>query len=229
MLSTQSGLIQAQAEPLYYDIVGLSLRDELVFKSYVRLLGPRLRHVWHYSPTSPQLVVAAQATQLPVPDDVPVITVGVSNQQREQFLALPFRHEEIAAELNRQGVILALQLAPSQAAQAFNDNGVLFGLSRWPRMDLMATLERKRMVAHLSAKTLSIAQLATLSGCAEPVCRMFIAELQNHGVIKLVRNSSPTPLPDTNQASVQAISTAPALSSAGESLFARIRKRLNFY
>jgi hypothetical protein len=96
-----------------YCISGLAARDQIVFKSLMRLLSPRLSHAWVYEPKGVLAVVgdpaildknlslethrqAIEVAQI-------VLSVGIQRNNDIHFLRLPFQANLMEVQLNAIG------------------------------------------------------------------------------------------------------------------------------
>ncbi len=97
---------------LSFSVEGLSAREELLFKSFVRLLNHRTRHAWLYTARPMQFQADFKVDLRVVPDEtdhglIPpeqcLLTLGTLHHIRNAYLRLPLRPEELEVALNRQG------------------------------------------------------------------------------------------------------------------------------
>jgi hypothetical protein len=100
---------------LRYCIDALPAREELVFKSLVRMLEHRTHHSWRYSPGSSDLLVIGEGVdsltlEARQPKPLQVLTLGTKASRRDWYLPLPLRASDLEAELNRMGAVLAAQV-----------------------------------------------------------------------------------------------------------------------
>jgi hypothetical protein len=102
----------------------LPAREELLFKSLVRLLDHKTHQSWLYFPhcTNVRADLLIVAKGIIPPADVSqngslqqVLTLAVSGSTRDFFLCLPLRANELEAELNRLGGLIQGALMTGRA------------------------------------------------------------------------------------------------------------------
>ncbi len=224
---------------LRFGIIGLPAREEMLFKSFVRLLDNRSLHQWHYLPQMADLWVVAPGIEPPSQGSISserrqVLTVGGCGDNASASLNLPLVPLNIEAALNQLGSkILSSRVVRDKPAtsQRYPES---YRLTRWPRVNMLGTKERMRMATLLLGKPLTIGQLADYSSLPVSVCEGFVQDLKTTGLVQMIQIHS-VPATNSDQAANSAFSdlhlltepmktTAPALSG----LFARIRNALAF-
>jgi hypothetical protein len=229
-----------EREVLSFSVEGLSVREELLLKSFVRLLSHRTRHIWLYraQPTDIQTdfkvdlrVVPDGIDALSIPPAQHVLTLGTLHRQRDAYVCLPLHADELEAALNRQGkLIVSLRAAfkpspppdPMVAHPRFSTNVLspsheAVRLVRWPPASLLGSAARMRLTTLMTGPPLTLAMLQQRSGLAAQVCAEFVDELRRAGYI----HSPPATLPTARAPEKAGI--APKVQSG---LLARIRSRL---
>ena len=217
---------------LRFGILGLPAREEMLFKSFVRLLDNRSLHQWHYLPQMADLWVVAPGIAPPGQGSISserrqVLIVGDTNDSTTTHIKLPLAPLNIEAALNQLGSkILSSRVVIDKpnTAQSYPES---YRLTRWPRVNLLGTKERMRMATLLLGKPLTINQLADYSFFSVAVCESFVQDLKATGLVQVIQiQSIPT---DANGATIAAhLSTEPLTgkASAPSGLFARIRNAL---
>ena len=178
---------------LNFSIEGLSTRDEILFKSLVRLLDHLTVQKWNFRPPSADyrvdlLVVADSvvptAYRYVHPVLQPVLTIG-KGMERDMYLLWPVQPQRLQAELNRIGNVAVLhQLSDSQTpfAAAIGNAGLeatqLFKLKQWPPVQYLAGVGRMRLATLLTGKAMTLKELQHRSAVPLSVCQAFIDDLQ---------------------------------------------------
>ena len=234
-----------------FSIEGFAPRDELLFKSLVRLLNHRTQHGWFYTPEhGAELIdlrvvsdaLATSISQLPAPYFQGVLTLSAVERSEPGVLMLPVRADLLELQLNRLGQLIettrrqliadAASTAPATFAQpvrataAANDQPVL--LSRWPPPSLVKSPARLRMATLLVGKSTTLAELARKTGQPLPLCIEFLDDLRRANLLTDVSASKDIRLPAAN--ANQQINTASVTHGQGSvpvsrGLLSRIRSR----
>lgn len=182
---------------LSFSVEGLGPRDEVLFKSLVRLLSHRTLHDW-FQPTEKNLeqvdlrVVCDRLTAtirpLPAPQFQAVLTLSATDKTLPAVLHLPVRADALESELNRLGQLIEttrrhlarLAAMPRAAVEppavAISDRP--FKLSRWPTSHLLNSPARLRIAALLVGKPVTLAELAEKTGQPLVLCLEFVNELR---------------------------------------------------
>lgn len=186
---------KGQRALLSFSVEGLPPREELLFKSLVRLLDHRTHQHWAWKTGRADLRVVGQhvpSAQEGPEQPVPVLAVGPADAQRgSHFLALPLHAEELEHTLNRLGAMVVhargLGLAAAEAALADDDE---FRLLRWPPAALLEAPHRIRLATLMTGRPTSLGVLRQRSGLATQDCLDFIADLRRSGLLESVREAA---------------------------------------
>ncbi|TAG26931.1 MAG: hypothetical protein EAZ37_07265 [Burkholderiales bacterium] len=103
----------SQRATISYCISGVAAREQIVFKSLMRLLGPRLAHAWVYMPQGELAVVGdppnlaagqtPQAHHLTIDQAQSLLTVGTEKNNGMHYLRLPIQANVMEVQLNALG------------------------------------------------------------------------------------------------------------------------------
>lgn len=215
-----------------FSVEGLPAREELLFKSVVRLLDRRTHQHWCYSPGNSSLMVLGEgylsATGISsVPDaGVPVLRVGHSQQHHEFFLHLPIHANEVEVMLNKLGKRIARTVAPVpdpalSPAPFGDDQG--FMLLRWPAASLLGSPGRIKLATLMRGRPSSATMLQKRSGATAQECADFLQDLKRAGLVRSLGGDSSALL---SAAPAPVTSMVPEASKVSSGLLARIRSRL---
>ncbi|MGJ7611909.1 MULTISPECIES: hypothetical protein [unclassified Variovorax] len=224
---------KGQRALLSFSVEGLPPREELLFKSLVRLLDHRTHQHWAWRVDQADLRVVGQDAHTD-PDAplraVPVLAVGQADAPRSgHFLALPLHAEELEKTLNRLGAMVVhargLGLAAAEAEPADDDE---FRLLRWPPAALLETPHRVRLATLMTGRPTSLGVLRQRSGLAAQDCLAFIADLRRSGLLENVREAARAVqhAADGPQPEATAPAAPPVRDPVQPGLLARIRSRL---
>ncbi|MET3184219.1 UNVERIFIED_ORG: hypothetical protein ABIC43_007415 [Variovorax guangxiensis] len=174
---------------LSFSVEGLPARDELLFKSLVRLLDHRTHQHWAWQVEDADLRVVGD--RLPAPpaeaDDrsVPLLTIGENPPSRGPFLRLPLHADALEAMLNRLGamVVHARELGLAASRDRAAERGDEYRLLRWPSLALLDTTMRMKLATLLASRPASLQALQQRSGASAQECADFIAALENAGFV----------------------------------------------
>lgn len=240
MTPTAHSASKGQRALLSFSVEGLPPREELLFKSLVRLLDHRTHQHWAWKVDRADLRVVGQALP-PVGNDsptqpVPMLAIGQVDPQRGgHFLPLPLHADALEQTLNRLGAMVVhardLGLVAADTAPADDER---FRLLRWPPAALLATPHRIRLATLMTGRPTSLGMLRQRSGLAAQDCLDFIADLRRSGLLESVRETEPSsPHASAQPAVGSALETAapaaptpPARDPVQPGLLARIRSRL---
>ncbi|RYY91842.1 MAG: hypothetical protein EOO24_30420 [Comamonadaceae bacterium] len=172
---------------LTYCVEGLSVRDDLLLKSLVRVLDHRSHQQWQCVESGGDLRVSGMPFGRGEADEQagPVLRMGYPPGEGEFGLPMPLHAGHLELMFNRIGDQLAQQRAEAAAAaaqQPVRDDQV-FRLRRWPPAALVATPERRSLAALMSVRALSLASLHRLSDVPLPVCIEFLRDLRHADLI----------------------------------------------
>lgn len=238
----QSDQPTREREVLSFSVEGLSAREELLLKSFVRLLGHRTKHIWLYNARPMHLgtnfkvdlrVVPDGIDTLSIPQAQHVLTLGTVHRQRDAYLCLPLHAEELEAALNRQGhLIVSLRTAlkpsalpdpivphPRASTNALTPSHEAVRLLRWPPASLLHSTGRMRLATLMTGPPMTLAVLQQRSGQPAQVCADFVDDLRRAGYI----GSPPTEASPARP--LEKANTAPKVQPG---LLARIRLRFGF-
>ncbi len=178
--------ILPQPATLRFSVMGLSARDEMLFKSMVRLLSHRLRYAWAYDEGQPDLALIGDA-----PPRTPctyVLHVGTHATEQPHHVALPLHANALEAALNDAGdAILTLKTSstPGQAVATSLRAGTTMQLVRWPPASLLGGQPvRLRLATLMTGRPITLAQLHERSGVELASCERFCADAQAAGILK---------------------------------------------
>ena len=234
---------------LTFCVEGLSAREELLFKAFVRLLDHLTHQHWSYQPPAAHqridlLVVAdgVEPTYSKVPNSQlqPVLRLGSAAADGRGYLSWPLKSNALENELNRLGALTTSQRGVLHGQVLFSraDTGTplatgdttkdLMRLQKWPPSRLLAGNGRMRLATLLTGKAMSLGELVTRSSLPLPVCKAFVDELQSAQLLLSVgitptQSATQTPLLKPEPA-LQPKTTLPNLVQPG--LLDRIRLRL---
>ncbi len=238
MNNTQA-LYPARQE-LSYSLEGMEPRDQILFKSLVRLLDHLTAQKWTYRPASADyrvdLLVAAEwhsptRCELLHYAAQPVLSIG-KGAERELHLSWPVQPLRLQAELDRIGsVALKNQRASAPVLSApspspspvLNESQKLFRLKQWPASSYLAGVGRMRMATLLTGRAMGLPELQQRSALQLSVCSAFVAELLGAQLLVVTAAEPATPA----SAPVPVIHLPSSTKAfAKPHLFARIRERL---
>lgn len=220
-----------------FSVSGLDSREELVLKSFIRLLDHRTHHAWQYAPLTAELCVVSEGTKQPrltaprVPQIQQVLMLGTNSSNRMGYLQMPLRAHELEAELNRLGALIVPAIQAVQMSVA--ENSLLpdkshdtqpIRMLRWPPPALLKAPGRLRLATLMTGKQTTVYSLQLSSGLTLEECRAFINELMAANMLAIAQ-----PAQLALQASMQIVppaSTPPQQSKTSTSLISRIRMRL---
>jgi len=225
-----------------FSVEGLSAREELLLKSFVRLLSHRTRHTWLYiaRPTTLQAdfkvdlwIVSDDIAPLLKPQFKQFLTLGTVRRQGDEHLRLPLHAEELETKLNLKGNLITASravLKPSTRSDPSGSNSTVHSdstflphqtmhLSRWPPTTLLRSTARIRLATLLTRQPLTLAALQMRSGQSGPVCAEFVEDLRRAGYIEMPQTAAPAPRP------LEKVNAAPKVQPG---LLARIRSRFGF-
>ncbi len=228
-----------------FSVEGLAPREELLFKSLVRLLGHCTHHGWFYTPerSAEQLdlrvlsePVAARLTPAPGPLFQAVLTVGVVERNERGYLTFPLHANVLEAELNRLGSLIEAtrSAAAAAAASAANAAGLLFitsgqpfKLIGWPKAALLGSPARLRMATLLVSRALTLAELAKKTNQQPAQCIAFVDDLRRANLLTDGAQTPPANVsPRTVTSATHPFGAPEQPKTASKSLLSRIRHRL---
>lgn len=193
---------------LTFSVEGLQTREELLFKSFVRLLDHLTDQQWTYHPPAQNahvdLLVVADGF-LPTVcrhsglSSQPLLKIATQGSNESGMLPWPIKPASLEQALNRLGSQALKQRVARNAKRQLTDaasgipmtldaNSFLIRLHHWPPAGLLAGPGRIRLATLLTAKAMSLNELASRSALPIQLCKAFIEDLQraslllSHGV-----------------------------------------------
>ena len=226
---------------LTFSLEGFSPREEVLFKSLVRLLDHITSQKWIYQPASadhrvdllvvseghrPTFFKRAQAVAQPV------LWVG-SGPERDMVCSWPLQPHKLGNALNRIGGQAVTHQASSGSesfmpvqTMADRDASQVFRLRQWPPSRFLVGTGRMRMATLLVGRDMSLSELQQRSALPLALCRAFTTELQKTDLLVVtVRELAVQPPRAVEPHEVLNLPSA-AVAFAKPSLFARIRAGL---
>lgn len=221
---------------LTFCVEGLGAREELLFKSFVRLLDHLTHQRWSYQPAAAKqridLLVVADGVELSQFQDATqapqsVLRLGSSGTNGHGYLSWPLKPGALESELNRLGgMSLRQRDAPRVDALptrvATGEQAVIniykdpMRLLQWPPAKLLAGVGRMRLATLLTGKSMKLDELVRRSAVPADLCHAFVLDLQR---AKLLVSPSQPDQPAYPQ-------PAPFQKVTQPGLFDRIRLRL---
>ena len=213
---------------LTFSVEGLSVRDELLVKTFVRLLVTRTEHEWLYQaqPADLRMVAEGVLSKNLVAhsgDQQQALVLGALPSARANYLCMPLRADELLQELNRVGAMITAA-RPMVASDPTDWNKEPARLLRWPPTSLINTPARMRLATLLTGKPQTLAMLQLRSGQPLADCRVFLSDLERTGLLKGVLAPAS---PSSHAAQAPAKTDSPVVAPSG--LLARIRNRLGIF
>jgi hypothetical protein len=214
---------------LTFTVRRLLVRDELVFKSIVRILHRQTRHNWLYMPDiDADLVVVGPAADVEAcPDSMlagrTVMDVGAS-ELSHQPSTVNLRVGDVLAKLNGFGDRIVAERGPQpkvapRVYDASRDEQYM--LVRWPDWGLMQEDRAYLRVATvLATRPVCLHELAVKADAELALCVDFVRKLRSRDLIRITMPQSLAAIPTLAATSVD----APAPKDG--SLWSRIRHRL---
>lgn len=217
-----------------FSVSGLNSREELVLKSFVRLLEHRTHHAWQYAPMTAELCFASEGAKqlrLPAQHVQQILTLGTSPSNRPGYLQMPLHAHELEAELNRLGALIvpvaqAVQTSVEAAGTAPYESldTEPMRMLRWPPPALLKAPGRLRLATLMTGKQMTVDRLQQSSGLGLEQCRSFFGDLRAANILATATDTLMPP-----QVIVQGVAPAsppPQQNKVSNSLISRIRMRL---
>ncbi|RYF40913.1 MAG: hypothetical protein EOO25_11320 [Comamonadaceae bacterium] len=235
-----------------YCLQQLPVRDEIVFKSVLRVLQGKTRHAWEHTDASgADLVIRGAATaQADAPATFshshtgahPDINVSTSAGTACRALAWPLRIADLIHCLDQAGdeiAGLARRAVPSRQANppapvaqpVPPDAGPLTAsqrmtLVRWPGPDLLQRdIRFLKLATMLTGQPVSVLEMAERSGFPAALCRDFAEALQAASLVRLLGDGT-AGAGGRHAADSAARASGRPHPAAQPGLIARIRQRL---
>lgn len=181
---------ERQRPQFSFDLDGLSEREQMLFKSLVRMLDHRMQHQWHHEPGAAHIRVTTR--QSAVPGGRPELVLGGPRGDLEHWLDMPLRADAVESALNRIGHTVADSLSVMRTLRAPEEG--LIRLTRWPGPALLSDKDRLRLATLLTARPISIAELERRVNVSIDTCRDFIAALAHAGMLSFEPSRLDTPV-----------------------------------
>lgn len=203
-------------EQLTFSLEGVAEREQILFKSFVRLLDHRTQQRWAWCEHGADLrVLGADAAVPHTSGDAAILILGAQSPAGGHRLALPIHADALERELNLIGGLITARTAP----HGQNNGAVLLEdrihLARWPTPDLLTSRDRIRLAALMTGKPMALQQVESLSGVDHEACLAFVRALAAAGILEHEPASESRPAP---------LTATPVVVQPG--LLSRIRSRL---
>ena len=192
-MNTPAAAPRARRPLLSFSVEGLPARDELLFKSLVRLLDHRTHQHWDWQVQDADLRVVGDKLSAPPEQDpserpVPLLTIGDTPPPHGPFLRLPLHADALEAMLNRLGAMLvhARELGLAAASRSRSEQvarGEAYRLLRWPSSTLLDTSMRMKLATLLATRPATPQALQQRSGASARECAEFISMLERAGFV----------------------------------------------
>ncbi|MFV0676445.1 hypothetical protein [Variovorax sp. tm] len=199
-MNTPAAAPRARRPLLSFSVEGLPARDELLFKSLVRLLDHRTHQHWDWQVQDADLRVVGDKLSAPPEQDpaerpVPLLTIGDTPPPHGPFLRLPLQADALEAMLNRLGAMLvhARELGLAAASRSRSEQvarGEEYRLLRWPSSTLLDTSMRMKLATLLATRPATPQALQQRSGASARECADFISMLERAGFVASSSSSS---------------------------------------
>jgi hypothetical protein len=201
---------------LTFSFEGLADREQMLFKSYARLLDHRTQQSWSCRDEEADLIVlGAEAAKSHAVGPKAYLTLGAGSAAAGHCLSLPIHADELEIELNLIGGLLVADKPRQSQAAAQGPSLGLVHLSRWPTPSLLTSRDRIRLATLMTGRPMTLLQVESLSGVDHASCLTFVNALADAGFLESEQFSDTTPAP---------LTPATAIVSGG--LLSRIRSRL---
>jgi len=220
--------------------------------AFLRIGSDRLRHRWLVTDNSDAKLYVFGGESAPTmpasldqaPALIRVVDGGTEVEAGEQVLVRPIQFEAFVEAMVRAEAAWsgppALQPPPAPepgvvpapdavSADAAVQHGAAVRLRRWPRADMLGQSRYGvRMASFLSARHLSVADLAELSNVEPAECARFVALLAEAGLLKSAEPVAPKPAAPVPEAAQPAEPPAVVAAASAEkrSLLGRLRNKL---
>ncbi|MBS0426803.1 MAG: hypothetical protein JSR41_05895 [Proteobacteria bacterium] len=182
---TASASSAARRALLSFSVDQLSPRDELLLKSFVRVLDHRTHQHWNCVDSQGDLRVTGQPDGAPgACSSGPVLCIGQAAREGAYALTLPLHAEQLEAVLNRIGDAIVQARgteAPAGAGTIRDDEE--FRLRRWPQAALLNSGHRVTLATLMSARPYTLPLLHRQSGVPLKVCGEFLQDLRQAGLL----------------------------------------------
>lgn len=211
-----------------FSLNGLSHHDEILFKSFVRLLAHRTLQQWTFVPHGADVTVVTQDTLQGVTAGQKALVVGHEHQGEAHFVSMPFHADALEQVLNDLGNSVVSEKQAGPTAPAIDMPRAHFRLLRWPTAGLLTSTDRMRLATMMTGKWTSLATLQERSGVPAEVCSQFLIDLQQAGLlVDFTQAHQPGPETPRHDAGVAGTEISPRNIEPG--LISRIRSRLGIF
>lgn len=198
---------------LSFSVEGLTAREELLFKGFIRLLDHLTEHEWHpHEPSVLHRVDLLVASEHVMPTQFlpagaapqPLLQLGKHNLHNSSlFLSWPLKPKELENQLNSLGRLICGDVAPPQgwpdaeAGKLANTTPAAlfvepapakeaarcYRLSKWPKPMLLSEPGRMRLATLITGRAMSLEELVFRTALPTLVCERFVADMQTAGLI----------------------------------------------
>lgn len=203
----------ARRKALSFSVEGLTAREELLFKGFVRLLDHLTEHEWHpHEPSTlhrVDLLVAGEhvtPTQFVQADATPqpLLQLGTHNLTNSLlFLSWPLKPKELENQLNSLGrlicgdVALPQGIADTEVSELLDTTPAAlyaesaptkkparcYRLRKWPKPILLTEPGRMRLATLITGRAMSLEELVFRTALPKAVCERFVADMETAGLI----------------------------------------------
>lgn len=211
-----------------FSLNGLSHHDEILFKSFVRLLAHRTLQQWTFAPQGADVTVVTQDSLKSVPAGQKALVVGHAHHGEPHFVSMPFHADALEQVLNDLGSSVTSDKQAGPSAPAVDMPHAHFRLLRWPTAGLLTSTDRMRLATMMTGKWTSLATLQERSGVPAEVCSQFLIDLQQAGLlVDFTQAHQPGTETPRHDASGSDAGISPRNIEPG--LISRIRSRLGIF
>ncbi|TAG36188.1 MAG: hypothetical protein EAZ34_01780 [Polaromonas sp.] len=194
---------------------GLQPREELLVKSFIRLLDHLTHQQWRYQPpdgkTHIHLLLAAPGTSEAFAARYGKLPAALL-ELGHGHLSWPLRPDVLERELNRLGSLATTQRADTTQADTTQANsaqlltGMLLSqtqplqtptgamrLKQWPSSHLLSGPGRMRLATLLTGQPMDVDELVRRSKLERRICQTFVNDLQHAGLLHYATSVQPAP------------------------------------
>lgn len=204
---------------LYFALRGLSEREATLFKSLLRLVHHRTRHLWIWRDACADLLVLHEELRNTAAQASPVV-LHIGHQLRHAdpgcgYLAIPFRAAALQECLDMLGGLIEQRGPRDSDSDRITAAPWIIQLRRWPPQRLLAGPQQVRLAALIAGRPMSFASLCQHSELARETCSDFVRRLSEAGLLHP---------PQSAASAAQQQAAHPSAPDAG--VLARMRGRL---
>ena len=199
----------ARAE-LSFSINGLTSREDVLFRSYMRVVAQETVHNWLYKPCAHdrsgnfkvdlQVVTEDKLPRELLTESTSPQTMVISHIERRKlgFMCLPIDPKKLENELNRQGILLTSARTRTIASGCVSTTKAGYShesvrLLRWPPPRLLGSAQRIQLATLMAGQAVTLVALQNRSQQPVQACEDFILELQKAGLLYRWIASHPKP------------------------------------